>query len=127
MANNSDRFEGNRTVPLTRLEKALEPLTSYPETYLRMNQEARDLMWDGIAQMRDAGRGDYFDAPAGMLKTALGGLGYLNSPISAAVRTIAAVPFEENFGIPKDYTETAADFAMGRLGPASKARLRSPR
>jgi hypothetical protein len=95
------------------LQKAIEPVTSYPETYARMNKEARDQMSEGVEQ---AQRGTVYDAAVGAGKTALGGLGYVTSPINAALRTVVGKPLEENTGIPKEYSE----FAAGMLLPIPK-------
>lgn len=104
---------GAKPVAQTALQKAVEPITSYPETYQKMNRESRDLMSEGVAQ---AQRGTFSDAAIGAGKTALGGLGYVTSPINAALRTVVGKPIEEATGIPKEYSE----FAAGMLLPIPK-------
>src|SRR5436190_2090883 len=39
---------------LSPIEKAISPITSYPATYQRMNQEARDQMSQGVNQISNA-------------------------------------------------------------------------
>src|SRR5437016_6275476 len=48
---------------LSPLQKALSPLTSYPETYLRMNQDALDQMSYGVNQLSRPDT-DQADTPA---------------------------------------------------------------
>jgi hypothetical protein len=102
------------------VEKALEPLTSYPGVYDQMQRDSRSMMSEGIEQ---AGRGGIYDTAVGVGKTALGGLGYLTSPINAALRTVVGNPLEENTGIPKEWSELAAGMALpipGRIPMPSK-------
>jgi hypothetical protein len=100
----------------TLVEGALTPFTSYPETYAQMSRESRVLMQEGIDQ---AARGGLGDVAVGAGKTALGGVGYLTSPINAGLRTIVGRPLE-NFGLPREYSEFAASLALPAL-PISKA------
>lgn len=105
-----ERFTGEPAQqPPTALAKAVEPFTSYPETYDKMNRESRDLMSEGVDQLQ---KGGVYDALMGGGKAALGGLGFVTSPINAALRTIAGKPVEENIGIPKEYTEFATSLAL---------------
>jgi hypothetical protein len=107
-----------RFLPTRRaLDKAIEPITSYPEVYLRMNREALDLMRGGIDRAR---RGTFRDALIGAGKAAMGGLEYTTSPIDAAVHTIIGKPFEENLGIPHEYSE----FVASNLLPFAKGAVR---
>lgn len=91
------------------LEQAMQPITSYPETYAQMNRESRDLMSEGVNQMGEGGVGN---VAIGAGKTALGGLGYVTSPINAALRTVVGQPIQNNTGIPREYTEFAAGMAL---------------
>jgi hypothetical protein len=104
---------GAKPVAPNALQKAIEPITSYPATYSQMNKESRDLISEGVDQ---AQKGTLSDAAIGAGKTALGGLGYVTSPINAALRTVIGKPLEENTGIPKEYSE----FAAGMLLPIPK-------
>jgi hypothetical protein len=99
--------------------KAIEPLTSYPETYSRMNRESREQMGRGIDQIKAAyepGVHDPIGFVTGLGNVALGTLGYAASPISAGLRTIVGKPFEETIGIPKEYSEFAASLGIPGLG-----------
>lgn len=108
-------------------QKAIEPITSYPETYSQLNRESREQMSRGVGQLQNAV--DNY-APADVLKgvanTALGAAGYVFSPVNAALRTVVGKPIEEATGIPKEYTEFAASFAVpgsgaGKLGSVARA------
>lgn len=130
---------------MSTVEKAVEPLTSYPSTQGQMARDALAQMGSGAGQVKDAisyavnqPRGEQSAQQAvnlakGVGNVAMGGLSYVFSPISAGLRTIVGKPIEENTGIPKEYTEFAGAFALpgaiakvgeaGRLlkSPASKA------
>lgn len=112
---------------LSPLQKAALPVTSYPETYQRMNQEARDQISAGVDQMMnpdsliDPKAHGISDILTGAGKAALGGLGYVASPISAAYRTTLGQPVEDVTGIPREYTEFAAQLATPGLGFTGKA------
>jgi hypothetical protein len=96
------------------IAKAVEPITSYPATQSQMAHESYDQLSRGAGQVKNAIVGDY--APAELLKgvgnVALGGIGYVASPINAALRTVVGKPIEENTGIPKEIPETIASFAI---------------
>jgi hypothetical protein len=111
---------------LAMARKAVEPITSYPETYSQMNREAREQVARGIDQIRRAyepGPRDPIGFVTGLGNVGLGALGYVTSPISAGLRTIAGKPLEETTGIPKEYTEFALSLGIPGLGlrPASSA------
>lgn len=102
---------------MSAAQLAINPVTSYPETYARMNQEARDVMSAGADQVANAqGIGD---VAKGVGKTALGAVGYVASPINAAYRSIVGQPVEDVTGIPREYTEFAAQLATPGLGMVS--------
>lgn len=96
------------------LSKALEPITSYPETYMQMNREAREQIGRGVEQLSNPSGA--WDVAKGAGNVALGGLGYVTSPISAGLRTIVGKPIEEATGIPKEYSEFAASLALPGIG-----------
>jgi hypothetical protein len=112
---------------LSLARKAVEPITSYPQTYSDMNREAREQIGQGIEQVRQAHEPGVHD-PIGFLKglgnVGLGTLGYVGSPINAALRTIAGKPIEEATGIPKKYTEFALSLGIPGLGLRSAAPAR---
>jgi hypothetical protein len=96
------------------LAKAAEPITSYPETYSKMNREAQEQVGRGVGQLSNPESG--WDVAKGAGNVALGSLGYAMSPISAGLRTVVGKPVEENTGIPKEYSEFAASLALPGLG-----------
>jgi hypothetical protein len=132
---------------LSPLQRALSPITSYPETFMRMNQEASDQVSHGFDQLNSPetytwdtpATGSEFDtvAPRGLTNfekglgnMALGSLGYVGSPISAAYRSLLGQPVEDLTGIPREWTEFAAQLATPGLGLpkiAGKLPLGAPR
>jgi len=112
---------------LSAVGKALNPITSYPETYQKMNQEARDQISGGIDQMlnpkeslTDPQAHGLSEVLTGAGKAALGAVGYAASPISAAYRSVVGQPVEDVTGIPREYTEFAAQLATPGLGFSGK-------
>jgi len=105
--------------------KAMSPITSYPETYQRMNQEARNMVSAGVSQMANPGSLTTLqgtgasDILTGAGKAALGAAGFVASPISAAYRSVIGQPVEDVTGIPREYTEFAAQLATPGVGLAS--------
>lgn len=95
------------------LAKAAEPITSYPETYDKMQREARGQIVRGGDQIAEGGAGNVV---YGLGNIALGSIGYLASPLNAALRTVVGKPIEENIGIPKEYSEFAASLALPGMG-----------
>lgn len=110
------------------LANAAEPITSYPGTYAEMNHEARDRAVAGFGQASDAikqpvdmedpkAKGqNTVDFVKGVGNMAAGAAGYIGAPISAAYRTMVGRPVEATTGIPKEYTELAAQLATPGLG-----------
>lgn len=118
---------------LSPLEKAASPITSYPETYQRMNRESRDLVSSGVDQLtrgfgnaKEASLDGLGDAAIGAGKVAIGSLGYVASPINAAYRSIVGQPVEDTTGIPREYTEFAAQLATPGLGLPGAAKAPTP-
>lgn len=97
---------------LSPVGKALSPITSYPETYQRMNQEAWEQVSHGLGQI---GQGP-LETAKGVGNVALGSVGYVASPISAAYRSVVGQPIEDVTGIPREYTEFAAQLATPGIG-----------
>lgn len=104
---------------LSPVEKALSPITSYPETYQRMNKEAQEQVSRGVDQLA-SGQGGW-EAAKGLGNVALGGLGYVASPINAAYRSVIGQPVEDVTGVPREYTEFAAQLATPGIGLTGKA------
>lgn len=126
----AERFQPAEDAPLQVAQQqgavanALKPITDYPSTYSQMNRESRELMGEGVGQIGEGGLGNI---ALGAGKTALGGIGYLTSPINAALRTVVGQPLEEAAGIPKEWTEFGASMLLPipkriptSLGTASK-------
>jgi hypothetical protein len=115
--------------PPSMLEKAVEPITSYPDTYSRMNREARERMSAGISQMAnpdsltDPKAHGLYDVGKGALDLGLGAMEFVTSPINAAIHTVAGKPIEENVGVPSQYTDFATSLAL----PIPKKLPRMPR
>lgn len=107
---------------LSPAQKAASPITSYPETYQRMNKEARDTVSAGVDQMMhpdsltDPNAHGISDVLTGAGKAALGGIGFVASPITAAYRSVLGQPVEDVTGIPREYTEFAAQLATPGIG-----------
>lgn len=99
---------------LSPVQKAINPLTSYWDTYKTMNKEGRDQMSRGMSQI---GNGPW-ETTKGIANVGLGGLSYLTSPINAGYRTVAGQPIEDVTGIPREYTEFAGQLATPGLGLA---------
>lgn len=107
-------IQGPPQAPVNVVQKALEPITSYPTTQAQMAQESYDQLAKGAGQVKDAIVGNYNPAKllSGVGNAAMGGIGYVASPINAALRTLAGKPIEENFGVPKEATEAALGFVL---------------
>jgi hypothetical protein len=117
---------------LSPTEKALSPITNYPDTYQRMNKESRDQISEGISRIKNHdsltepdGHGAS-DIIIGAVKAAAGTLGYVASPISAAYRSVVGQPVEDVTGIPREYTEFAAQLATPGIGLPGAARSPAP-
>lgn len=108
------------------LDAALSPITTYPETYSAMRRESEEQMSRGVDQLKNAAT-NY--APGDLVKgignVAMGGLGFIGSPINAAYRTTVGKPIEDNFGVPKEVTEFAAALATPGLGLTRAGALQS--
>ncbi|PDT74120.1 hypothetical protein [Bradyrhizobium sp. C9] len=118
---------------LSPIEKAVSPITSYPETYQRMNKEARDQVSRGIGQLstgfgnaREASFDGLWDAAKGAANVGLGTIGYVASPISAAYRSVIGQPVEDVTGIPREYTEFAAQLATPGIGLPGTVKTPTP-
>jgi Inorganic Pyrophosphatase len=111
---------------LSPVGKALSPFTSYGDTYTRMRQEAQGQVGEGLHQIFHPKTGtdpytkkegiDVSDVLGGAAKTAIGAAGFAASPISAAYRSVVGQPLEDTTGIPREYTEFAAQLATPGLG-----------
>jgi hypothetical protein len=115
----------------TMVQRALEPITSYPATQQQMAREGYDRMAGGAQQAAagiagapaapqmdptgrwDASRGQGMaDTLGGAGKAVIGGLEYVLSPVNAALRTVVGKPIEDNTGIPKEIPEIAASMLL---------------
>ena len=97
------------------LAKMVEPLTSYPSVYSKMNREAQDLFKSGVEDIQAPG-----SRAKGAAKMVGGAYMYTLSPINAALRTIVGQPFEESTHgvIKKEWPEFAASLALPVIGLA---------
>lgn len=118
---------------LSPVGKATNTITSYPETYQRMNKEARDQVSRGVDQLttgfgnaKEASFDGLWDAAKGAGNVALGSVGFAASPINAAYRSIIGQPLEDVTGIPREYTEFAAQLATPGIGFPGAARTVQP-
>lgn len=121
---------------LSPVEKAISPITSYGENYDRMNKDAREQVSRGVEQLTHArtapdsfgvgGEGvNVGDIVKGATNTALGALGYVGSPVSAAYRSLIGQPVEDVTGIPREYSEFAAQLLTPGIGLTGKAPIPS--
>lgn len=99
---------------LSPLGKAINPITSYPETYMQMQREGRETTSRGIEQLSNPS--GLWDVAKGVGNVAVGQIGYWGAPINAAYRSIAGQPVEDVTGIPREYTEFAGQLATPGLG-----------
>ena len=112
---------------LSPLEKAASPITGYWDTYQKMNQEAQRQVGQGAGQLSEAvseakplyeegGVQALWKGIKGAGNVAMGALGYAGSPINAAYRSVVGQPIEDVTGIPREYTEFAAQLATPGIG-----------
>jgi hypothetical protein len=109
---------------LSPVGKALSPITSYPETYQRMNQDARDQVSKGVDQISNADGA--WDVAKGAGNVAFGTLGYVSSPINAAYRSVIGQPIEDITGVPREYTEFATQLATPGIGLPGAVKAPAP-
>jgi hypothetical protein len=100
--------------PRSMLDTALQPITEYGPTYNTMRRDAQDQIGRGVGQLSSPKGAE--DIAYGAGNVALGGLGYVASPINAAIRSFVGRPVEQNTGIPAEYTDFAASLAIPGLG-----------
>jgi hypothetical protein len=106
---------------LSPVGKALSPVTGYWDTYQRMLTEARHQMSRGAGQIADADSlidpkaHGIADVATGFGNIGLGALGFIASPLTAGLRSIVSQPIEDVTGIPRDYTEFAAQILAPEL------------
>lgn len=110
------------------VDTALSPLTNFPETYHGMRKESEGQVSRGVDQIKNAinlavndprnsnSAAGAVDLAKGVGNVALGGIGYVASPISAAIRSFAGKPVQDVTGVPAEYTDLAASLAIPGLG-----------
>jgi hypothetical protein len=116
--------------PRSMLGTALQPITEYGPTYNTMRRDAQDQIGRGVGQIGSGG--GVGEVAKGAANVALGGIGYVASPINAGLRSFVGRPVEQATGIPAEYTDFAAGLAipgigMTRLSPVSKMPTRGQR
>lgn len=89
--------------------------TDLPAEYQKKVDESVGAMKGGASQAYNSPMFSS-DQAAGALTAGLGGLGYLFSPISAAVTAATGNPVERLTGIPSKYTDTAVMTALPGVG-----------
>jgi len=108
----SDADPSDKVSPLA---KAIEPITSIPATYQKMVKESIGQMGQGVSQIET---GEPLEVAKGLGNVALGGLGYVTSPINAPLHTIVGRPIAEATGSPA--AGTAAEIGASFLLPVPK-------
>jgi Inorganic Pyrophosphatase len=114
--------------PQSALQAATAPITSIPSTYSRMVSDSLGQIGRGIKQIegpslsgevtgenQDLYSGNRaWDVTKGLGNVALGGLGYVTSPINAPLHTIVGEPVEKATGSPLagSLAEAGAGFAL---------------
>ena len=110
---------------LSPVGKALSPITGYKSTYDRMRNEAAGQVSEGLHQIAnpdsliDPQAHGLSDILGGAAKTAIGAAGFVASPVSAAYRSIIGQPLEDVTGVPREYSEFAAQLATPGIGLTS--------
>ncbi len=92
------------------LDRALSPITSYPETYRRKRTESVEQMGSGVEQLK---KGEY---GKGVANVGLGALGYTFSPVEAGIESFVGKPVQDVTGLPKEYTNFAVGLALPGIG-----------
>jgi hypothetical protein len=122
-----------RRKKMSQAELAVSPITEYPRNYAEMRTEAQQQVGQGVEQLtsalRNAKGGLYEPGEAANLwqgakgagNIGLGALGYLFSPVGAAYRSVIGQPLEDVTGVPREYTEFAAQLATPGIGFTGKA------
>jgi hypothetical protein len=90
-------------------EKALQPITSYPEALQRAAGESYEFAREGVAKLQEPG---VMPKLKGVGKIGLGMLGVATAPVEAAIETVAGKPIEEATGIPSEGTELILGMAL---------------
>ena len=93
----------------TVVEKALQPVTTYPEALTRAAGESYELAQRGVGRLQEPGLTEKLKG-AGQI--ALGLAGVAGAPIEAAIETVAGKPVEEAFGVPSESTELVLGMAL---------------
>lgn len=110
--------------PKNWLATAATPITSYPAEYDAKRKAAQELMGSGVGDI--TGEGNLGTKALGVGKAALGALGYLYSPATAAVTSLVGKPVEKAIGIPHDYTDFAAELLIPGMGLTKVPRVAAP-
>jgi hypothetical protein len=102
------------------ISEAVRPITTYLPTQREMARESLEQIGHGVEQLKEPTGGDLAKSAKAAIKgvgnVGLGAVGFVASPISAAYRTVLGRPVEETTGIPKEYTEFAAQLATPGIG-----------
>lgn len=103
--------------------------SGYSETYHGMKNEGLNQLSRGVEQIRSGVNYATTPTPAGASPSAgvadlvkgvgnvaMGGIGYVASPINAGLRNFVGRPVQEATGIPAEYTDFAASLAIPGIG-----------
>src|SRR6516165_6813820 len=83
-------------------QKAIEPITSIPQSYRELEAKGRAEMGKGVEAI---GKGQY---GTGAIQTGFGAFDWLTSPLMAPVHSILSKPVEQATGIPAETTDVYA-------------------
>ena len=91
--------------PNSPLQNAIEPITSYPSEYEKERKGSEALMQSGYQDVanKDLTKPGWLDPLRSLVsagKMGAGALGYISSPISAALNTVVGNPVEKISGSP---------------------------
>jgi len=128
----------SRRAKMSQAELAVSPITEYPRNYSEIRTEAQHQVGQGLSQLGHAfgaakgglwengEAGNLWEGAKGAGNVGLGALGFLLSPVSAAYRSVLGQPVEDITGIPREYTEFAAQLATPGIGLPGAAKAPAP-
>jgi hypothetical protein len=117
-----------RRQAMSPAEKAISPITELPRNIREASTEATHQVGRGVEQLvsgfskasgdlsQPGELGNLWEATKGAGNVALGALGAVAAPITGAYRSVIGQPVEDITGIPREYTEFAAQLATPGLG-----------
>src|SRR6516162_4035169 len=91
-------------------QKAIEPITSIPQSYRELEAKGRAEMGKGVEAI---GKGQY---GTGAIQTGFGAFDWLTSPLMAPVYSALSKPVEQATGIPAETTDVYASLFLPVIG-----------